>query len=279
MNLAYFLLVHRDPEQFRWLWRAIGNSSDCFCIHVDAKSPDSFDAEVRRVVGAAPNVRWLPRRKIAWSGWSMVAAELDAMRLMLSERGSLPPWRHWINLSGQDYPIKPMESIRRTLAAGGDRNHIRCWTFDRVAVDEPDDIHLRRRAYLEYRGKIRRVPLLRLPGSRNLDWKGSTWHMLAREFCEWAVDSEFARRPPAALRFAFCPDELFFQALIMSSGFAPTVDQDFGRLVLWPGPKVLGVGDLPCIRSSPCLFARKFDHARDADVLREIAAECGHGSP
>ena len=275
MAISYFIMVRHEPVQFRWLWKAIYSEDDAFCIHVDAKSPDSFASKIRAIVGDAGNVRWLPRRSLVGSRWSVVTAELEAMRLMLSE---VEDWQRWINLTGQDYPIKPIDQIRESLGASTS-NHIQCASFESLAEEERDSPHLGRRIYLEFGGKVHRTPLrLPFPSELNLEWKGSTWHMLTRSFCEWATTTPLSRAVAKSLRFSFCPDETFFQGLIMNGPFAETVDQQCGRLSLGPGPKTLTIRDLDEIRRSPCLFGRKFNHKVDGAVLHMLASECYHAS-
>ena len=276
MKIAYFILVHHKAAQFHWLWRAIYSKMDTYCIHVDAKSPETFQSEVRAIVGDCGNVHWLSRRSIAWSGWSMVKAELDAMRLMLAEGGD---WQRWVNLSGQDYPIKSMREIRDALATST-LNHIRCWPLTKIAAEEPNDLHLERRICLEYGGRIHYTRLrMPFPSTLDLEWKGSTWHTFNRSFCEWVVASPLTKRVARTLRFTFCPDETFFQGLIMNSPFVETVDQEYWRFVLWPGPKVLRVEHLLDIKKSPCLFARKFDHTIDSSILHQLASAGDHAAP
>ena len=275
MKTAYFIAVHHKATQFQWLWRAIYSGMETYCIHVDAKSPQAFHTEIRKIVGDARNIHWLPSRSIAWAGWSMVVAELDAMRLMVAEGGD---WQRWVNLSGQDYPVKPMEQIRDLLAASTS-NHIRCCSFTEIAKGEPNDPHLKRRICLEYGGRIHHTPLrIPFPKKVNLEWKGSAWHMFTRSFCEWMVSSPLTRTVARTLRFTFCPDETFFQGLIMNGPFAETVDQDCGRFVLWPGPKTLTIEHFSEIRQSRSLFGRKFDHAVDDQILHELASVCCHNA-
>jgi len=172
-----------------------------------------------------------------------------------------------------------MHQIRDTLAAST-FNHIRCWSFTKIAMEEPNDPHLKRRICLEYGGRIHRTPLrMPFPSKLDLKWKGSAWHMFNRSFCEWVIESPLTKRVANTLRFTFCPAETFFQGLIMNSPFVETVNQEYGRFVLWPGPKILGVEHLPDIKNSPCLFARKFDHAIDNAILYELASVCDHATP
>lgn len=273
MKLAYFILVHHKASQFGWLWQAVYSPDDVFCIHVDAKASETFNTQIIDLVGRLPNVIFLPRRSIAWSGWSMVEAELAAMRA-LSTRAYA--WDYWINLSGQDYPLKSRAEIRNRLDAAQD-SFIGVRSFDDVAAVEPQDPHLQMQAYIEFRGKIRKLPV-KVPLPEQYRYKGSTWHMLRREFVEWVLGSDLSRHASRSVRFQFCPDEIFFQALIMNSPFREA-RTDCSRFVVWPGPKILDQSDEPAILQSDDLFGRKFDANVDAAILHRLAAHGGYAVP
>jgi hypothetical protein len=80
---------------------------------------------------------------------------------------------------------------------------------------------------------------------------------------------------PAIARFfrtVACPDELFFQTLVMNSPFRQRVLFDNFRHIEWSSrgarnPKVLDVGDFDSLRSSRAHFCRKLDPAASARLL------------
>jgi hypothetical protein len=283
MRLAYFIATHHNIEQFRWTFSAVYNQRDLFAIHVDRKSGQPFYDAVAEVVGDKANVHFIPRHLCSWSGWSCCAAELDGMRELLS---LATDWRYLINLSGQCYPIKPIEQIRSTLSSTWPQNLIRACAFSEIAQNEPRDVHLKRPVVFEFKGKIRRLPL-RWPKHRSVNWKGLTWHLLTRPFCEYVFNSGALKAIPTSLKYTFCPDELLFQTLIMQSPFRNTVAEDNYSLlpmtkireVVWPGPKILTIEDLPRLKQSSAFFARKFDCHRDDRILRVLAAENGLAMP
>lgn len=277
MAHAYYIALHHKPEQFQWLFEAIYTADDLFLIHVDRSAPDAVKAAVGVQTAGLPNVVTLPSRTVQWGGWSQVDAELRALRYALGQPAN---WQYFINLSGQDYPIKSRDEIGRCLDAAAGRNFIRAVPFATIAATEPDDPHLRKRTAVEVFGHVVRLPF-RLPAVRGLDtdYKGSQWHMLSHEFCQWALADPVARTIARHLRFARIPDEIFFPALIMNSPFRDLRMPDCGRLFLWPGPKTLGVDDLGLIEASSDLFARKFDATIDREVLEVLARQCAFPVP
>ena len=280
MKLAYYIAVHHKPYQFEWLLKALYNETDLFLIHVDKKSPNGFQAAIQGIVRAQQthtqdNIVFLPRRRINWGGWSQVSNELSAMRVALASGHA---WQYFINLSGQDYPIQSLPEIRRVLREAWPRNFIRVWSFDRVRAEEAEDPHLRKLISLEVFGRARELPF-RLPNNGlSMDYKGSQWHILTRESCQWFLDDPVARRLARWLRFWRCPEEVFFQAAIMNGPFIDLRMEDSGRLFSFPGhrPSTLVVSDLERILASSDLFARKFDAAVDRQVLESIAEKRGY---
>lgn len=276
MKIVYYLAVHHKPRQFAWLFHAIYTAEDIFLVHVDKKaSLEDFNA-IREIAAGRSNVVFLDRRTVNWAGWSQVGAELAAMRFAVRQ---IADWDYFINLSGNDYPIKRIEEIRATLVRSSPLNFIRAWDFDAVREVEPEDPHLRREMSIEVGRHVRRLGV-RLPrGSRYLRFKGSQWHMLTRGFCEWLVNSRGARRAARWMRFSYCPDETFFQTAIMSSPFAEMRAEDCGRFFEFPGPRTLTLQDLPRLSATDDLFGRKFDEDVDSEVLRVLAARLGLATP
>jgi len=57
-----------------------------------------------------------------WGGYSLVDAELRGMARLLEMDKS---WTHYINLSGQDFPLKSQKYIREFFAANPGKQFIR----------------------------------------------------------------------------------------------------------------------------------------------------------
>jgi hypothetical protein len=147
--------------------------------------------------------------------------------------------------------------------------------------------HIRRRLHwycIEHREKLRRLPILNLRAMRApVSWYGNLWCILSREFCSWLNTSETTETFRRALKHTKIPDEFFFQSIIMQSPFASTINGDPRRhLEFKPGatgPKTLTLKDLDQMLASGAFFARKFDEAVDADVLRVLARRLGARMP
>jgi hypothetical protein len=277
MRIAYFIMLHHKFSQSCWLFDAIYTEEDVFLIHVDKKSNDKFYDQVRSYIGTLPNVSFLPRRAVTWCGWSSVSVELQAMRVLLD---SDVRWQYLINVSGQDYPIKSVEFIKKKLQAEWPRNFIRAWSFAKVQELEPDDPHLKRILVFDVFGRLVRTSIrLPFPASIDIKYKGSAWHMLTRDFCRWLLRSPTRRRIEKLVKYTWNPDELFFPTLIMNSPHRDLRTEDFGREIIWPGPKTLRMEDYERLSASQALFARKFDDSVDQEVLVHLASDNGYRVP
>jgi hypothetical protein len=277
MRLAYFFTLHHKFSQFRWVFDALYSPTDFFLIHVDKKSPQEFYEEVTTYIAERPNVYFLPRRTVNWGGWSQVAVELDGMKRACQLESA---WSYFVNMSGQDYPIKCREDILKNYTTAWPRNFIRVWHLDQIRQAEPSDPHLKRPLRIEAFNHIFRTGI-RLPMPRRVDiqYKGASWHALTREFCNWIVMQGPCKQIARSVKYSFSPDEVFFQAMIMSSPFRDLRTPDFGREVIWPGPKTLRMEDYPRLAASPALYARKFDESIDRDILIRLAQDYGYAAP
>jgi core-2/I-Branching enzyme len=278
MNVAYFIMLHKLERQFDWLFSALWNPSDLFLIHVNRTAPQSLEHAIKRRCANLPNVRFLPRVPIAWGGWSLVETTLDALRLLCQEAHA---WRYFINLSGQDYPVRPLSELREFLHKHDGQNFLEI----RDIATEP--FHVRRRLHwycVERYGRLQRLPI---PNVRALlsevHWYGGFWGILARDFCEWLLESELTEMYRQALRHTKIPDEFFFQTLLMRSPFANSWDPNPRRYSEFeprsPGPKILTAADLPAVTASSAFFARKFDETVDPEILRQLASAAGAPEP
>ncbi|MGL5838573.1 MAG: beta-1,6-N-acetylglucosaminyltransferase [Sphingorhabdus sp.] len=279
--MAYFVMVHHKPQQFEWLMQAIANPNDLFFIHVDLKSRLGIKADrrgvmadVRRILKHAPNVVMLPSRFTNWGGWSLSQILLDTIRLALE---SDVEWTHFINLSGQCYPIKPIDDIRDRLARSYGAIHIEMLP---IAELPDDDWHHRSIRMFETPLKAHILKGSQPdPLSFEMRHKGSQWVMLPRDFCRWIVEAPITSNISHYLKRRLLSDELIMQTLVANSPFLDRLAPFYGRAIQWPGPKVLTTADSKWLEESDSLFARKFDCVQDVTILKNLADRIGASYP
>ena len=281
-GIAYFILAHHRPQQLRWLVEALarpgGPHRDTVILHIDRKSMLGLKADRRGIWQTAkalaaehPNVILMRPRFTNWGGWSLARIQLDAIAIALQASAG---WSHFINLSGQCYPIKPIEQIRQALAADPDQVFVE---LRHLSTLPPDDWHLRWHPMIELPHRAVKFKGPRPPPAEfELAYKGSQWSILPRAFCEWQGRAPIARPIKRYLSRLLLSDELIVQTLVRNGPWRDKVAPHYGREIVFPGPKVMTRDDLPRLLSSPALFSRKFDHDRDPEVLPQLARQLGY---
>jgi len=286
-GIAYFILAHHRPQQLRWLVDALvhpdgdgrgDKGQDTIILHVDRKSMLGLKAGRRGIwqmaqtlAGKYPNVIVMRPRFTNWGGWSLARIQLDAIDMALK---ASPNWSHFVNLSGQCYPIKPAEQIRQALAADPDQVFVE---LRHLSTLPSDDWHLRWHPMLElpHRAVKFKGPR-RPPDDFELSYKGSQWSILPRAFCEWQQRAAITKPIRRYLSNLLLSDELIVQTLVRNGPWRDQVAPHFGREIIFPGPTVLTRDDLPRLLRSPAFYARKFDQERDPEILPQLARRFGY---
>ena len=272
---AFLLLVHKNPEQVRRLVDRLRHPEVDIFLHVDAKCDD---APFR-----IPGTISLPRRfPISWGGFGFIRAYLEMFQLLEQD----PRYGRVTLLSGQDYPVRPLDEILEDLQiTQGEGVDLRWSHEDRRYRYEifwayPLEQGLLRRfrdralRHLWYR----RRPIRRLP--KGLEFAcGSAFWSLSRSGVLYLL--ERLHNEPRLVRFfenTFAPDEMFFQILLWNS---PLRDRlvPAKHYVDWTiqaaHPKTLGDEDLEAMRANGALFARKFEP--NAPILDRLDRMIGAG--
>lgn len=243
-----------------------------FYIHIDKKS----DITAFKSVAEIPNVFIINNRvKVNWAGYSIVQATLNSFKEILTSGRQYD----YINiLSGQDYPLKPTQEIHTFFA----NNPGKAFMEALVIADEWQEAipRLTRYHFADYNlpGKdtVERLfnyvmPQRKMPG--NLIPVGrSSWLTLTPACVQYIVG--YLDENPALVRFlkfTWGVDELVFQTILYNSSFKKDIVYDNLRYIDWsehrPNPKVLTMADADVLKTSPKLFARKFDPAKDNKIL------------
>lgn len=299
MRIAYLILAHDQPAHLLRQIRALNADFATFFVHIDAK----VDIEAFRTVEAIPNATLIPNRvEVNWGGYSMVEAELALLSTAVPHA-----FDYYVLLSGRDYPIKPNWAIHQFLEKQRDTSFL---TFYPVT---PDDKKWRN--YTRYHladivtsrtrhGRLSVRLLLKMLGAINVaasprelpfgyrPYAGSQWWMLTHDLAEYALT--FATSLEAAplvnfFKLTMCPDEGFFQTIIVNAPFVKQetcvrrcdpnpaqIKQSLHYIDFSPwreNPAILDHRDYGILRHTEALFARKFDTLRSAAVLDRIDAE------
>jgi core-2/I-Branching enzyme len=300
--VCYYVQSHRDPEQIVRLVRTLRRGSPRGVIVVlhDFEKCD-LDAAPLAELGAHLLRPSQPLVRSTFSGQSQ--PYLDVVD-WLEREGVAYDWL--VNLTAQDYPVKPVAMIESFLGAAACDGFI-CW-WDALSPDGPWS---RRKARARYWYRYRRLPPRAEPWLRALRvltrvlplhfyldygaafgvraWRtpfrdgfrcygGWTWFSLRRRAVVYLRD--FLAGHPEVLRHylgTVAPEESLVQTVLVNSGRFHLVNDDL-RYVDYSqarkgAPRTLTATDLPLLATGRYHFARKFDLGVDAGVLDRIDRE------
>lgn len=267
--IAYFMLIHRYPNQFKRLFKSIYHEKNYYIIHIDKRASRKIFDEINLFLGDYGNASILESKEAIWGGYSLVDAQLRGIENLVTSGGT---WDYFINLSGQDFPLKSQEFIMGYLS-GFD-----CCEFIKVVnqnLIRPETMHRIKDYVEEIDGEL----VISSTSNRNFltgvtPYIGNQWMILSKNFCEFityspelAVFKEFYRNTLIA-------DESFFQTVLMNTTFKSRIIYDDKREIDWIEssdiklrPRDFLTNDSKMLINSKNLFARKFDENIDDEIL------------
>jgi hypothetical protein len=298
MRVCYLLQTHKAPEQVERLVRRIHSLSPTAQILI---SHDFTNCDLpRSTFEDLPNVDIIASRGGRGS-FEIVQSYLDAIAWLLAS-GSDFSWL--INLSGQDYPIRPLAEVENFLShtdydafihhfevfskqspwkwnEGYSRYHYKYRTLSRDLAEWQKEL-LKPVKLLNYLQPFFRVNFsygitLGLktspPFNQNfVCYGGSFLCTLSRKCVEYL--HRYVQLNPDVVNYykgVAIPDECFIQTILVNSQqFKICNDSkryfDFSQ-TRNGHPRILQSTDFPVLMKSQADFARKFDLAVDRDVL------------
>jgi core-2/I-Branching enzyme len=273
MRIDYLIRAHTAPDQLARLVQRLDEGDVRFYVHVNRLTDDETFTAMQRGLRGRDNIVWLPRVACYWGGFSLLHATLVGIEGILAS-GDLPD--HAFLLSGQDYPLRPPSEIEAFLGARRGRNVLHHFSLPAEEwAGEGGGLNRLRYPYFE---RIRyKTRLLRLPFPRRIPAGLKPYGGMAL----WALTGDalaevmrFVADRPDVLRFfrrTKMPDEFFFQTLLLNGPLAETVENELVHYSDYSSgnahPATLRAADLPTLRASGKLFARKFDASVDSEIL------------
>ena len=277
MKQVFLIHAHKDLDQINALVGHLLDDDFDVWINLDRKST----VDPARL---HPGARRVERRiDVRWGDFSQVEATLNSLREIAA---AVPAFDKVVFLSAQDFPLLPNPRLKQELARLSGRE-----LLDVVPV-AADGWPVAFRYQYFHRAPSRAARLacalanrvLRLSGRQRpmvagmTPWGGSSWWALSRG-CLLELLARVAAEP-AIVRFfrtVLCPDELFFQTLVMNSRWRDRVLAQNFRYIKWPAqaapnPRVLEEGDFEAIRASDAHFCRKLDSTLSATLLARLVA-------
>src|ERR1700730_5240802 len=283
MRMAHIILAYKDPPQIERLVKRLRHRDFDFYIHVDTKSNLACFEYLEKIEGV-----YLIRNriKIRWGGYSFTQAVFNCIDEIFKSG------RHYdyiSTMSGQDYPIKPVEYFHGFFRQRGGKNFLAIEKFGSEWWKEAEhriiNYHM---TDFDFRGRYRfQFFINRIVRKRNFPYgytlygsNRATWWTITSDCGRYLL--KFIEANPKIRRFAkytWAPDEYLIPTIIMNSPFRETVVPDNYRYLDWSqggaNPKILTEKDFEALKKTDKLLARKFDIKVDTvilDMLDEITA-------
>jgi hypothetical protein len=267
--IAYLILTHRYPAQFKRLFNAIYHPDNFYLIHIDKKSNAELHEDIKQFLSSYQNAKILESENTVWGGYSLVNAELRGIKHLLTLGLD---WKFFINLSGQDFPLKSQKYIRNYLEEHIDNDFLKIMNQSECRADT---MHRIENYVTEVDNEIISEPVFK---RKFLDgvtpYIGNQWMILSRKFCEFITHSPEVERFKQFYEHTLIADEGFFQTVIMNTSYTSTIINDDKRAIDWIPmgtiklrPRDFTTEDKLYLTKSNNLFARKFDETIDLKIL------------
>lgn len=289
MKLAFLIQCHKNAEQINQLIQALSHPDIDLYIHVDRKS-----RIIQQINIFKSNVIILPdeeRVDVRWGTFSQVEATLNLLKHSYKKKYDY----YWL-ISGQDFPLISAKSIITKLSSTmGEYNFVNLFasknngTIKSTNFDKRNEIifpawllkhdlkhRIIRRLWVEITGGYQHTfPIFLRPNKNGLKYYfGSSWWCINCDFAGYILN--YIKVHPEYIKFfkkASCPDESFFQTLLMNSKFAFS-RREYLHYIDWSegnsSPKILKCSDLDKVFSSNKFMARKIDKDFDKEIITEI---------
>ncbi|KAL5005664.1 hypothetical protein ScPMuIL_016822 [Solemya velum] len=110
--LAYSILMYKQPDQVEMLLRAIYRPQNYYCIHIDQKADEALFKDMSHLADCFDNVFIASRSvNVTWGTFTVLEPEL----VCLQDLWRYKKWKYFINLTGQEYPLKTNYELVKIL--------------------------------------------------------------------------------------------------------------------------------------------------------------------
>ncbi|XP_068128645.1 beta-1,3-galactosyl-O-glycosyl-glycoprotein beta-1,6-N-acetylglucosaminyltransferase 3-like [Hyperolius riggenbachi] len=289
--IAYSMVVHGDIESFERLLRSIYSPQNIYCVHVDAKSPDTFHQAVRAIVSCFDNVFVASKlESVVYASWSRVQADLNCMEDLLN---STVQWKYLINTCGTDFPLKTNAEMVKTLKSLNGKSSME-------SEAPPANKKFRWLNHFEIKKRIEKTDIKKSPPPVNIKiFSGNAYIVVTRDFVRAVFETSFAKEFMEWAKDTYSPDEFLWSSLHRVPWMPGSVPQHIkfdtsdmnavARLVKWRflegDPQhgapyssctgmhrrdvcIYGTGDLHWLLQQHHLFANKFNPKVDDHALQ-----------
>lgn len=287
MKHAILILAHKDFSQLRHLIEYF--VKDCYVyVHIDKKA--TITSEELHSIDSMPQVRAVYRKyKVHWGGFSILKTEMFLLRQVVKDGDC--DYVHLI--SGQDYPIKPLdqflcffeenkgkEFIRYANIPNANWDHYTFFRFQYFFPYDYIDNSPKRREYIikksvklqKFFGIQRRIPdyFEHLYGS-------TQWFSITIMAVKVLID--YTRKKPSfyrRCRWTFAPEEYYVATVLCNLIPKTSISPKDLRFIRWKYENDNYPANLSknyfhvLIKQRDNVFARKLEYDKSAELIRLI---------
>ncbi len=272
--IAYCILAHKEPERIARLINRIKTPTDFIYVHFNKIiGKEQFNSWKQLIEQKCPstNLKITSNVLCKWGSFGNVESTLNAMQHYKDFN-----YDYFVNLSGECYPIKPVNVIKNTFA-GQTTAFMEFFELPSPFWGNGGMNRIQNRHYFVLhngRLKILRIPRFSKKLPFNLKpFGGSQWFCLPKQLVSYIL--QFVDQNKSFKNFyerSLIPDEMFFQTVLINSPFRSQICNNNLRYINWVGskeghPKYLTKSDFDKIVCCDKLFARKFSLSVDKDIL------------
>lgn len=278
---AYLILCHDEFEVLKRLCLLLDDTRNDIYILVDKKakifSEKSFDNLLENA-----SLTFVNRIKVAWGGYSQIAAELILLSEAIKTKHS---YYHF--LSGVDLPIKTQNQIHEFFAMNDGKEFIGIDSSTLEGFDAFSRCGLFH-FFQDYFGRIpgykslfwekmeqlslvvqRKLGVNRL-SNKEIIYKGPNWFSITHDLACYVLEAkdEIKRK----FKYGLCVDELFLQTVAMNSPYRKNIVKSCLRYIDWDRgtPYTWTHEDYDSLMASSAMFARKFSYINEREVVDKI---------
>ncbi|WP_418124467.1 beta-1,6-N-acetylglucosaminyltransferase [Chryseobacterium sp. PTM-20240506] len=267
IRIAYFIMVHHKPEIFKAMFEKIYTRDQFYLVHIDRKAKEEFTEEIQQYLVHFPNVYILESINIVAGGFSMIQAELNAMEYLLNVNAE---WDYFVNLSGEDYPLKSQNIIRQFLTVNNGRNYL--FYYDQKFY-RPATLQRIQNHFTELTHKISSMIYKRAFMDGVTPYIGGKWFMFTRETCSFLTNNKRVMDFEDYYLHTLLPAESFFQTVLMNTVFKDIIVNDDKRASIEKSffnrdqsqNHLIGL-----LKTTNQLFIRKLNHEIHQNILKYI---------
>ncbi|XP_073322878.1 beta-1,3-galactosyl-O-glycosyl-glycoprotein beta-1,6-N-acetylglucosaminyltransferase-like [Pagrus major] len=286
--LAYSMVVHHKVQNFERLLRAIYAPQNIYCVHVDKKSDISVFSAIMAITSCFPNVFMVSKSvSVVYAAWPRVQADLNCMADLYNASTT---WKYFINLCGQDFPLKTNLEIVRMLRSLRGGNSLESEQMPEGKKWRVTNAHQIVDGQIQAVGKVKDPPPFNLP-----IMSGNAYIVVNRGYVRSVLEDNRIQTLIEWAKDTYSPDEFLWATIQRIPGVPgstwPNSKYDMtdinaiARLVKWlwhEGSEgsleavypechgnhvraicVYGAGDLQWLLEQHHLFANKFDTDTD----------------